>query len=225
MASSLSSMLRQIGRSLLNTVVREARHEVENRARDAVRQSTGQTSGSKKKSGGQSTSSTSNSQTSAKRQQDSGQKAADGSTVRTGMDINEVPIKKAFGYLDYSPNPDGIADPGEVVWTWIPYEEDETRGKDRPVLVMGKMGDDILVAQMTSKNHDEDREQEAHWGRYWLSVGSGPWDPKGRPSEVRLDRVLAVPQDEVRRQGSAMPKAKFKAVVDAMEKLAKSGKA
>ncbi len=40
--------------------------------------------------------------------------------------------------LVYSPNLDGRADPGEIVWTWVTYEEDPTRGKDRPVLVVGR---------------------------------------------------------------------------------------
>ena len=40
--------------------------------------------------------------------------------------------------LVYSPNLDGRADPGEIVWTWVTYEEDPSRGKDRPVLVVGR---------------------------------------------------------------------------------------
>ena len=32
-------------------------------------------------------------------------------------------------------------EPGEVVWTWVPYEEDPTRGKDRPVPVIGLEAD------------------------------------------------------------------------------------
>ena len=75
---------------------------------------------------------------------------------------------------------DNDADPGEVVWTWISYEEDPTQGKDRPVVVLARSGSDVVVAQLTSKNHDIDREQEAHWGRYWLAIGSGEWDPQGR---------------------------------------------
>ncbi|HSO64208.1 MAG TPA: type II toxin-antitoxin system PemK/MazF family toxin, partial [Ornithinibacter sp.] len=30
----------------------------------------------------------------------------------------------------YAPRPDGEPDPGEVVWTWVPYEEDHAQGKD-----------------------------------------------------------------------------------------------
>src|SRR3954465_3472466 len=36
----------------------------------------------------------------------------------------------------YAPKPDGNPDPGEVVWTWVPFEEDYSQGKDRPVLLI-----------------------------------------------------------------------------------------
>ncbi len=32
----------------------------------------------------------------------------------------------------YAPDLDGRADPGEIVWTWVVYEDDPSRGKDRP---------------------------------------------------------------------------------------------
>ncbi|MCR2053304.1 type II toxin-antitoxin system PemK/MazF family toxin [Actinomyces bowdenii] len=116
----------------------------------------------------------------------------------------------------YSPDPDGDADPGEVVWTWVPYEEDAARGKDRPVLVLARVRGMLVVAQMTSKDHDRDASQEARWGRYWHDVGSGPWDSRGRPSEVRLDRLLSVEPTAVRREGATMPRATFEAVVAAL---------
>ncbi|MEO5723111.1 MAG: hypothetical protein ABIQ39_12615, partial [Ilumatobacteraceae bacterium] len=40
----------------------------------------------------------------------------------------------------YNPSLDGDADPGEVVWTWVNYEEDPTQGKDRPVVIIGRRG-------------------------------------------------------------------------------------
>ena len=119
----------------------------------------------------------------------------------------------------YSPDPDGEADPGEVVWTWVPYEEDASRGKDRPVLVLARRADAggrLVVAQMTSKDHDRDSVQEARWGRYWHDVGSGDWDPRGRPSEVRLDRLLVVEPAAVRREGATMRRDVFDGVVAAL---------
>ena len=115
----------------------------------------------------------------------------------------------------YEPNPDGQPDPGEVVWAWVAYEDDPAQGKDRPVLLVGRDGDDLLGLQLTSKDHDRDAEDEASYGRYWMDVGSGEWDRERRDSEVRLDRLLRLPVDGVRREGAAMDRATFDAVVTA----------
>src|SRR3954471_6926408 len=85
----------------------------------------------------------------------------------------------------YAPRPDGRPDPGEVVWAWVPYEEDPTQGKDRPVLVIGTEGGTLLALGLTSKAHDLDAAQESRDGREWMDIGTGPWDSRGRPSEVR----------------------------------------
>jgi PemK-like, MazF-like toxin of type II toxin-antitoxin system len=115
----------------------------------------------------------------------------------------------------YSPEQDGLPDPGEVVWAWVPYEDDPSRGKDRPVLVLGREGGSLLCLQLTSKDHDRDAEDEARWGRSWMDVGSGGWDAEHRPSEVRIDRLLRLPEGEVRREGAALDEATFDAVVAA----------
>jgi len=116
----------------------------------------------------------------------------------------------------YEPEQDGEPDPGEVVWAWVPFEDDPDRGKDRPVLVIGRDGSQLICLQLTSKDHDRDAEDEARYGRYWMDVGSGEWDREGRPSEVRLDRLLRMSESEVRREGAALPKERFDAVVDAV---------
>lgn len=113
----------------------------------------------------------------------------------------------------YAPEGDDQPDPGEVVWTWVPYDDDPNRGKDRPVLVLGLEGAGLVVAQLSSQDHDRDAADEARWGRYWFDVGTGPWDTKGRPSEVRLDRLLLVDPVAVRREGGALDRAVFDAVV------------
>jgi hypothetical protein len=118
----------------------------------------------------------------------------------------------------YSPEADGQPDPGEVVWTWVPYEEDASQGKDRPVVVLARAGaghppGQLLCLQLTSQDHDRDAEDEAHWGRYWMDVGSGDWDPERRPSEVRLDRLLVLPEADVRREGAALDRTMYDAVV------------
>ena len=118
--------------------------------------------------------------------------------------------------FSYSPDPDGDADPGEVVWAWVPFEEDPSQGKDRPVLVLARHDNRLVVAQMTSKDHDRDAAQEARWGRFWHDVGTGAWDRQGRPSEVRLDRLLLVEPASVRREGATMRREVFDGVVAAL---------
>jgi len=118
--------------------------------------------------------------------------------------------------FSYSPDPDGDADPGEVVWAWVPFEEDPAQGKDRPALVLARYETRLVVAQMTSKDHDRDAAQEARWGRFWHDVGTGDWDRQGRPSEVRLDRLLLVEPASVRREGATMKREVFDGVVAAL---------
>ena len=115
----------------------------------------------------------------------------------------------------YSPEQDGRPDPGEVVWAWVAYEDDPARGKDRPVLVIGRDGAELLCLQLTSKDHDRDAEDEARHGRSWMDVGSGGWDSDRRPSEVRLDRLLRLPESGVRREGAALDRTMFDDVVSA----------
>ncbi len=121
--------------------------------------------------------------------------------------------------LEYSPKDDGQPDPGEVVWTWVPYEEDHHRGKDRPVLVVARDGSWLLGLMLSSKDHDgpgSDERDEARHGRRWLDLGSGPWDVQGRPSQVRTDRVVRVDPDAVRREGARLDAARFEHVAVAL---------
>jgi hypothetical protein len=111
--------------------------------------------------------------------------------------------------FDYAPRRDGRPDPGEIVWAWVPYEENDGRGKDRPVLIVAREGDVLLGLTLTSKDHDRDAADEARRGRFWMDIGSGPWDSRGRPSEVRLDRILRLTPDAVRREGAALDRTRF----------------
>jgi hypothetical protein len=115
----------------------------------------------------------------------------------------------------YAPEVDGEPDPGEVVWAWVPYEDDATRGKDRPVLLLEQRGDTWLGLMLSSQDHDRDAEDEARWGRHWMDVGSGGWDPQGRPSEVRLDRLVPLRRDAIRREGAALDETLFTTVMAA----------
>lgn len=102
----------------------------------------------------------------------------------------------------YSPDLDGRADPGEIVWTWVTYEQDPTRGEDHPVLVVGRDHTTLLGLTVSSeKSHAADR--------CWVGIGAGSWDGEGRPSWVRLDRVLDVPEASIRREGAILDRTIF----------------
>lgn len=118
----------------------------------------------------------------------------------------------------HAPNDDGDADPGEVVWTWVPFEDDPSQGKDRPVIALARRGNNVVFAQMTSKDHDRDNPGKPdHLGRVWFDIGTGPWDRKGRESEVRIDRLLIAHKDSIRREGAVLDKTRFTQLVDAIE--------
>jgi hypothetical protein len=115
----------------------------------------------------------------------------------------------------YAPAPDGNPDPGEIVWTWVPYEEDHSQGKDRPVLVIGREADWLVALPLTSKDHDVDAQQERSSGREWVDIGTGDWDRRGRPSEVRVNRLVRVDPAGVRREGAVLPRDRYERVVAA----------
>jgi hypothetical protein len=115
------------------------------------------------------------------------------------------PTSQRARKLIYTPNLDGRADPGEIVWTWVVYEDDPTRGKDRPVLVVGRDRSVLLGLMVSSQEH-----HAAHPD--WVGIGSGDWDYEGRPSWVRLDRVLDVPEEGIRREGAILAREIFDVV-------------
>lgn len=110
--------------------------------------------------------------------------------------------------ITYAPDPDGAPDPGEVVWAWIPFEEDPSQGKDRPALVIGWSGDHLAAIPLSSKDHSSRRDASD-----WIGVGSGPWDPGGRPSYADAARLVLLDPHAVRREGATLPREAFEAVV------------
>jgi hypothetical protein len=115
---------------------------------------------------------------------------------------SSVPTRHRARKLVYAPDLDGRADPGEIVWTWVVYEDDPARGKDRPVLVVGRERHTLLGLMLSShERHAEDRD--------WIGIGCGSWDYDGRSSWVRLDRVLEVPEEGIRREGAILDREIF----------------
>ncbi len=119
-------------------------------------------------------------------------------------------------HYEYNPSKDGNADPGEIVWTWVPYEEDYSRGKDRPVLIVGRDSGWLLGLMLTSK----DRNNPGHRDRNYMDIGTGDWDRERRPSEVKLDRIIRVDERGVRREGAILDRERFSNVVNALNELA-----
>jgi hypothetical protein len=115
--------------------------------------------------------------------------------------------------VEYRPRADGRPDPGEIVWAWVPYDEGDGRGKDRPVLIIGRRAGNLLGLQLSSRDHDRDAADEARYGRVWIDIGTGAWDSRGRPSEVRLDRLLVLDPGGVRREGAALDRERFDLVI------------
>ena len=93
----------------------------------------------------------------------------------------------------------------------MPYEEDASRGKDRPVLVVGREERTLLGLMLSS--------QAARDGQPgWLALGQGAWDAEQRPSWVRLDRVLRVDEDGVRREAAVLDRGRFDRVAAALRR-------
>jgi PemK-like, MazF-like toxin of type II toxin-antitoxin system len=124
--------------------------------------------------------------------------------ITTGRPVTSTsfPTAHRARKLIYAPDLDGRADPGEIVWTWVVYEDDPSRGKDRPVLVVGR-DRSVLLGLMVSSQERHAADPD------WVEIGSGDWDYEGRPSWVRLDRVLDVPEEGIRREGAILTRETF----------------
>lgn len=126
----------------------------------------------------------------------------------SGRTVEVDPRELGRVRLQWTPSADGVPDPGEIVWTWVPYEENDGRGKDRPVLVVAVGGFGVLGIQLTSKAHDGDSDH--------LSIGTGAWDGQHRESWARLDRVFRVDASGVRREASFLPERTYRTVASAL---------
>ncbi|CAM4060108.1 type II toxin-antitoxin system PemK/MazF family toxin [Kibdelosporangium persicum] len=111
--------------------------------------------------------------------------------------VRQVHVIEPGSTLDYSPDLDGLADPGEIVWAWVPYEEDPDRGKDRPLLVIGRNGQRLLAMMLSSKDRTGQRG--------WVGLGNGSWD-----------RMYELDEDDIRREGAVLEPERFARVAAAV---------
>lgn len=107
---------------------------------------------------------------------------------------------------EYRPERDGEPDPGEVVWTWVPFIEYDGRGKDRPVLIIARITEDTWAGCYLSTKH--------HHG--FVPLGNGPWDSLGRESFLSPERVLCISRHGMRRESAGIDRAGFDRAVAAI---------
>jgi hypothetical protein len=127
--------------------------------------------------------------------------------ITAGRPVTNYSVPTAYRArrIVYSPDLDGRADPGEIVWTWVVYEDDPSKGKDRAVLVVGRDKSTLLGLMLSSQEHHAS-------DRNWIGIGTGSWDYDARASWVRLDRVLDVPEEGIRREGAILSQTMFEKV-------------
>lgn len=112
--------------------------------------------------------------------------------------------------ISYAPRHNREADPGEVVWAEVAFEDQPDVVKDRPLLVVGRKDRTTVLCLQLSTQQKRDGQDG------WLPLGAGAWDRLSRPSFVRLDRVIELRADAIRRQGAVLDPARFTYVADAL---------
>jgi mRNA-degrading endonuclease toxin of MazEF toxin-antitoxin module len=111
--------------------------------------------------------------------------------------------------LDYRPTRNANPDPGEIVWTWVPFEERDGRGKDRPVVIVATLGRGaVLAVQLTSKDRTGHPD--------YVALGAGDWDRTGRSSWVNIDRIFAVQPAGMRREAAMVDAARYTRIASAL---------
>jgi hypothetical protein len=111
--------------------------------------------------------------------------------------------------IEYTPSLDGDPDPGEIVWIWVPFEEDPTQGKDRPLVVIGRRHSKLVGVPLTTKRNDREAQVE---------LGSGEWDPQHRVSYARIWRMYDIDPTKMRREGAIIDRARFDLIVQAVDR-------
>lgn len=107
----------------------------------------------------------------------------------------------------YAPDMDGQAEPGEVVWIWAPSDGPDLPPRERAMLVVGRDRHTILGLLISPNPQHAGAES-------WLDIGAGEWDASGRQCWIRLDRVLEVSEQGVRRQGALFPPRRFERIAN-----------
>lgn len=110
----------------------------------------------------------------------------------------------------YSPDIDGHAEAGEIIWLWVPVDGPSKPPAERAMLVIGETRYQELLGLLISSDGRHDGDQN------WLSIGPGQWNESGAQSWVRIDKVIQVPEHAVRRQGILLPERRFDRIARAL---------
>lgn len=135
-----------------------------------------------------------------------------GSASQMPGKIAVEPTQSVSRSVVYSPAMDGQAESGEVVWFDAPASFSKGVGGDnvvveRPLLVVGRSYHVILGLLISSHNSHADQPN-------WLAIGSGDWEPSGKPCWLRMDRVVELTEDKIRRRGAVLPRRRFEIVAN-----------
>ncbi|AWB82439.1 hypothetical protein C3B44_08835 [Corynebacterium yudongzhengii] len=117
--------------------------------------------------------------------------------------IKVHPTGKRARALIYGPDIDGPADAGEIVWLRVPENGPNQPPVERAILVVGRSMNQELLGLLISPAPEHADEEN------WFPIGSGQWQPTGEPCWLRLDRIIQVPENWVRRQGALFPERRF----------------
>ncbi|APT92093.1 hypothetical protein CPHO_03385 [Corynebacterium phocae] len=107
----------------------------------------------------------------------------------------------------FTPDMDGQADSGEVVWVWAPADTPQDPPQERAILVVGRTRTTILGLAISPNPEHADES-------WWLEIGAGEWDDQGRQCWIRMDRVLEISEEQVRRQGVLFPARRFERIAN-----------
>ncbi|WJZ03363.1 type II toxin-antitoxin system PemK/MazF family toxin [Corynebacterium freiburgense] len=130
---------------------------------------------------------------------------------RRAIAVNAKPTHTLARNLYYAPDMDGQADPGEVVWIMVNTNGPDNPPTERAIVVVGRTAHNILGLLISP---DSTHKNEHNW----LDIGAGGWDEASRQCWVRLDKVLEVPELDIRRQGAIIPKQRFERIANRLRK-------
>lgn len=107
----------------------------------------------------------------------------------------------------FTPDMDGQVDSGEVVWVCTPGETAHCAPQERAILVIARTRTEV-IGLLISPNPQHTTEDN------WLEIGTGEWDEDGRECWIRMDRVIEVPETQIRRQGTLFPPRRFERIAN-----------